>query len=118
VVHAQKHSLAQCVLISWTVSVNPALGLQSTPDSLVLGYRTTKTIVPGCAMMGSTVLVRVVFHAQLWNAMLGNTGQAVPVSRIRLASAAAMGQVTPLILEVAPLSMPITAPSSVTRAIS
>ena len=77
-----------------------------------------KTIVPGCAMMGFTVMVRVVSRAQLWNAMLGNTGQVVPVSRILLASVAAMGQATPLILGVAPLSMPIIAPSSVTRAIS
>ena len=80
--------------------------------------RTTKTVALGFAMMGFTGMVRVVSHVQPRNAVLDNTVQNVPVRKTRLASAAATGLVTPLMLEAALPSTPIIVHTSVIRVVS
>jgi hypothetical protein len=69
-------------------------------------------------MMGSTDTVTVASHAQLRNAILDSTAQAVPVHRTHLASAAATDPVTPFMLEVVLPTTPTIVPSSVVKAIS
>ena len=116
-----------CAPNSWTGNASSARALRPMLDSRDRGYVCARVLlVPFCVILiircaqqipynGITDTARDVFLAQPQHAISENTVQGAPPRRIRLASAAATDQVSPLILEAAPPSVPIIVPTSAIR---